>query len=185
MRDLVLDRNLGSLVAQLEDIAEVRLCFDSLLAKRPFAMASRFHLDLPHWSVTSVHAATIWIAVDNVDATNGCMCYLPGTHLSRRCEPVDAPQGFRDLFERYPDWVEIAPVFCPMIAGDAVIHHALTAHGSTANFQPGWRRAMSIAYVAADATFTGHRSPLFAVPDDAGPADPLPDIEHPVVFRQS
>lgn len=185
MRELVLDGALSSLVAQLEGVRSVRLCFDSLLIKRPFAMASRFHLDLPHWSVTSNHAATIWIALDDVDVTNGCMCYLPGTHQFRRTEPVNTPQGFRSLFERYPDWAEITPTFCCLTAGDAVVHHALTAHGSTANFRPAWRWAMTIAYVAADATFNGHRSPLFAMPEHAEPGDVLPDDEHPVVFQRS
>lgn len=184
MRELLLDAHLGALIAQLEGVPEVRLCFDSLLIKRPFAMPSRFHLDLPHWSVTSEHAATIWIALDDVDVTNGCMCYLPGTHRSGRTEPIDEPQGFRALFELYPDWAEMTPTFCRLAAGDAVVHHALTAHGSTANFKPGWRRAMTIAYIAADASFNGHHSPLFAFPPDAEPGDPLLDSEHPVVFRE-
>jgi hypothetical protein len=185
IQQIILRSALGAIFAQLEGVPTVRLCFDSLLMKRPFALPSRFHLDLPHWSVRSNHAATIWVALDDVDATNGCMCYLSGTHRDPRTEPVDAPQGFRALFERYPDWAKLTPVFCPVSAGDAVAHHALTAHGSTANMGPHWRRSMTVAFVADGATFTGHRSPLFAVPDSTAPGDPLrDDDEHPIVFRR-
>jgi phytanoyl-CoA hydroxylase len=183
MRQLVLDSALGMVAARLAGIDAVRVCFDSLLIKLPFSPASRFHLDLPHWSIDDARAATLWIALDEVDLSNGCMCYLAGTHHARGGDLTNAPHGFRTLFTLNPGWAAIEPVFCPLRAGDAIVHSALTAHGSTANMRPASRWAMTIAFMPDGSVFNGMRSPLFSVPDGAVAGLVLNDPEeHPRTF---
>ncbi len=38
------------------------------------------HLDMPHWSFTSFHAISVWIALDDATLENGCMYFMPGSH---------------------------------------------------------------------------------------------------------
>lgn len=181
VQGLVLGATVGNLLTSLTAGRPLRLCFDSMLVKRPFGAASRFHLDLPHWSVSTQLAGTMWIALDCTDTTSGCMCYLPGTHLEQRDEDPTVVNGFRALFERHPDWETREPFFCPMSPGDVVVHNASTAHGSTANLRPRPRRAMTVAFASADACFDGTESRLFVVSEPAEPGAVLDPTQHPLL----
>lgn len=59
--------------------------YDQILAKRPRSPDSIFswHQDLAYWPPTRADpaTATCWLAVDDSTIENGCMKFVPGSHL--------------------------------------------------------------------------------------------------------
>jgi phytanoyl-CoA hydroxylase len=160
MRRLLMDPALGKYVADLAGIDGVRIWHDQALIKEPYSNPTAFHLDVPYWSFTSADAITIWLALDDATVQNGCLYYVPGSHLARKFDNVGITSRLGSLFEIYPDWANIAPVPCPVPAGGALFHNGLTFHGAGANMTPGRRRAMTCAYMPDGAAFNGNRNVL-------------------------
>ena len=50
---------------------------------------------------------------------------------------------------------DVEPIAAEMKAGDGGFHNGLTSHGAGPNMTPGWRRAMTCAYMPDGATFNG------------------------------
>jgi phytanoyl-CoA hydroxylase len=160
VRRLLLQANLGKYVADLAGVDGVRIWHDQALIKEPYGNPTAFHLDVPHWSFTSADAITIWLALDDATVENGCLYYVPGSHLARKFDNVGITSRLGLLFDIYPDWAEVTPVPCPVPAGGALFHNGLTFHGAGANMTPGRRRAMTCAYMPEGAVFNGIRNVL-------------------------
>jgi len=160
IRRLMMQADLGRFVADVADIEGVRIWHDQALIKEAYANPTAFHLDVPYWSFTSVDAITIWLALDDATIENGCLYYLPGSHLARKFDNVGITKRIGQLFEIYPDWADVVPVPCPVPAGGALFHNGLTFHGAGANMTPGRRRAMTCAYMPEGSTFNGTRNVL-------------------------
>jgi phytanoyl-CoA hydroxylase len=160
IRRLLLQANLGKYVADLAGVDGVRIWQDQALIKEPYGNPTAFHLDVPYWSFTSADAITIWLALDDATIENGCLYYVPGSHLARKFDNVGITSRLGALFEIYPDWADVTPVPCPVPAGGALFHNGLTFHGAGANMTPGRRRAMTCAYMPEGAVFNGNRNVL-------------------------
>jgi ectoine hydroxylase-related dioxygenase (phytanoyl-CoA dioxygenase family) len=160
MRRLLLQPGLGKFVADVAGIEGVRIWHDQALIKGPYSNPTAFHLDVPYWSFQSADAITIWLALDDATIENGCLYYVPGSHLARKFDNVGIGSRIGSLFEVYPDWADVAPVPCPVPAGGALLHNGLTFHGAGANMTPGLRRAMTCAYMPDGAVFNGIRNVL-------------------------
>lgn len=160
MRKLMDDPRLGKMAADLAGVEGIRIWHDQALNKPPFGNPTAWHLDNPFWSFTSPDAISIWVALDDATLENGCLYYLPGTHLMARHEPTPIGANQRDLFKLYPEWLEIVSVAAPCSAGSAVFHNGLVAHGAGANMTNRPRRAMTCAYMPDGSTFNGRRNVL-------------------------
>ena len=160
IRHLLMQPGLGKFATDLADIDGVRIWHDQALIKEPYSNPTAFHLDVPYWSFTSADAITIWLALDDATVENGCLYYVPGSHLARKFDNVGIGSRLGSLFEVYPEWAHVAPVPCPVPAGGALFHNGLTFHGAGANMTPGRRRAMTCAYMPEGAAFNGTRNVL-------------------------
>lgn len=160
IRNLILDRRIGRMAARLAGVDGVRIWHDQALVKQPWANPTGWHLDNPYWSFHSRDAITIWVALDDATLENGCLWFLPGTHKSATFDNVGIGPNIGDLFKVYPQWRAIKAVPAPMKAGSCSFHNALLAHGAGPNFTPGWRRAMTCAYMPDGSTFNGQRNIL-------------------------
>ncbi len=160
IRRLMLQPALGRYVADLAAVEGVRIWHDQALVKEPYGNPTAFHLDVPYWSFTSADAITIWLALDDATLQNGCLYYIPGSHLARKFDNVGITSHIGSLFDIYPEWAEVPPVPCPVAAGGALFHSGLTFHGAGANMTPGRRRAMTCAYMPDGAVFNGTRNVL-------------------------
>ncbi len=49
-------------------------------ARMTVRMWAAWHTDMPYWSFDSLHATSMWLALDDATYENGCMYFLPGTH---------------------------------------------------------------------------------------------------------
>lgn len=161
IKRIFLGPELGEMVCRLAGVEAMRVWHDQTLQKMPWANPTAWHLDNPYWSFFSRNAISVWIALDDATPENGCMCYLPGTHLTAEFErnvPIGPSTG--KLFQAYPEWKQIEPVVGRMKRGDCGFHNGLTAHGAGANMTPGYRRAMTCAYMPDGSTFNGRKNIL-------------------------
>jgi phytanoyl-CoA hydroxylase len=186
-RELVLDQRLGRVAADLAGVDGVRIWLDQALVKEPYANPTAFHIDVPFWSFHSNKAITIWVALSDATLTNGCLCYIPGSHKTERYDNAQIGNQIGSLFDIYPQWKHVQPVFCPVSAGSAVAHNGLTAHGAGANMTPERRFAMTIAYMPDGATYNGKQDILAKeLAEKLSIGDPLNDErQNPLVFSRS
>lgn len=91
-------------------------------------------------------AVSIWIPLQDTDATNGCMLYVPGSHRSPLLphESVDGAGRAHALRAVGVDPSRGVPV--PLRAGDAVLHHSRTLHAAGPNLSDAPRRALTLEF---------------------------------------
>jgi phytanoyl-CoA hydroxylase len=160
MRKIMLDPRLGKLAAELAGVDGIRIWHDQALIKQPWANPTAWHLDNPYWSFYSRDAITIWVALDDSTLENGCMYFMPGTHKTATFDNVGIGENMADLFKVYPQWAKNNTVPVPMKAGSCSFHNGLVAHAAGANLTPGFRRAMTCAYMPDGSTFNGQKNIL-------------------------
>jgi len=160
MRKLMLDPRLGKMAATLAGVEGIRIWHDQALIKQPWANPTGWHLDNPYWSFHSRDSITIWVALDDVTIENGCLWFLPGTHRLATFDNVGIGPNIGDLFKVYTDWAAIKANPVIIKAGSCSWHNGITAHAAGPNMTPGYRRAMTCAYMPDGATFNGQRNIL-------------------------
>ena len=79
VKQLMLDKNLGRMAADLAGWEGTRIWHDQALIKRPWANPTSWHLDTPFWSFSDRRALSIWVALDDATLENGCLYFIPGT----------------------------------------------------------------------------------------------------------
>ncbi len=163
MAELMFDERLGRVAGTLANVDGIRIWHDQALFKPPYGNITAFHLDDPYWSFYHRDAITIWVALDDSTLANGCMWYIPGTHLQAGFTPVGIGANLGDIFKIYPQWKRISAAAAPCPAGSAIFHNGLIAHGAGANMTARPRRAMTCAYMPDGSTFNGTQNVL---PDD-------------------
>lgn len=153
VKQLVFDPALAEMAAGLEDVDAVRIWQDQALVKEPWGHPTAFHIDGPIFPFNTPHCVSLWVALDDATLSNGCLAYLPGTHKEQSLRNAPIGQDLGGLLQEHPHWADIAPVFCPIPAGGAVLHNGFVAHGAGANMTPGRRRAMTVVYMEDGATY--------------------------------
>jgi Phytanoyl-CoA dioxygenase (PhyH) len=90
---------------------------------------------------------SIWLALQDTDAENGCLTFVPGSHkwpvLPHRW--VGDDQRIHAL-ECYEGWTPDQEVLCPLRAGDASVHTNRTLHGAGANHSSRDRLAYVLVF---------------------------------------
>ena len=160
MKKIMLDERLGKLATELSGADGIRVWHDQALIKQPWANPTSWHLDVPYWSFDSRDALSIWVALDDATFENGCLFFLPGTHKTARFDNVGIGENMADIFNIYPEWRETKSIAAPMKAGSCSFHNGLVAHGAHANMTPGFRRAMTCAYMPDGCRFNGKQNIL-------------------------
>jgi len=160
IKQLMLDKNLGKMVADLAGWEGTRIWHDQALIKRPWANPTSWHLDTPFWSFSDRRALSIWVALDDATLENGCLYFIPGTFHHTTFENPGIGKNMDAIFEFYPQFMHSKSVAVPMKAGSCSFHNGLTIHGAGANMTSGFRRAMTCAYMPDGATFNGIKNIL-------------------------
>ncbi|MEM7568099.1 MAG: phytanoyl-CoA dioxygenase family protein, partial [Pseudomonadota bacterium] len=89
---------------------------------------------------------TVWLAIDDVDAGNAAMRFLPRTH-DKGPLPWKAPEGPAALDQEIVDAERFgAPVSNDLAAGQASLHADMLAHGSLPNLSDRRRCGLTIRY---------------------------------------
>lgn len=111
-----------------------------------------WHQDATYWPLTPSKTVTAWLAIDDADAENACMRFVPGSHLR-------GPLAF-ELNDEDPSTVlnqEVGsidglgePADNVLSAGEISLHSDLLLHGSEANDSDRRRCGLTLRYCAAD-----------------------------------
>ena len=112
------------------------------------------HQDAYYFNMTPPQAATMWLALEDVDEENGCVRYVSGSHQRGirphgRTSVLGFSQGISD-FGSEEDHRNERPF--PAKAGDLLVHHAMTIHRAESNASSTRsRRAMGFIYFGESA----------------------------------
>ena len=112
-----------------------------------------WHQDASYWPLTPSRTATVWLALDDADQENGCMQYIPGSHLHGHIDwrsSGDSESNVLNQTVESPEQYGEAPVFVELKAGEASIHSDLLLHGSEANQSDRRRCGLTLRYCAAE-----------------------------------
>ena len=110
------------------------------------------HQDNYYFCLTPPHVLTIWLALDDVDAENGCLRYVAGSHEEGfRPHARSNVLGFSQGVSDYAADDFLREVAVPMRAGDAVVHNGMTIHRAEANVS-ATRHRRSFAMVCKGAS---------------------------------
>lgn len=117
--------------------------------KMPRSESTAFplHQDSQYYGKASQHAhtVTVWIPLVDVNEENGCLFVIPGSH---KWELYDSARDENSNMRSFVD-VEArgTPIPIPMKAGDILLFHNMTFHGSKVNHTDGVRWSVDIRYV--------------------------------------
>ena len=187
VRELVIDERFGRLVAALAGVGEVRLYHDHALIKLPWANPTNWHADNPYDPYRSPEAIMLWIALDDADARNGCLHFLPGSHRRDRLDDGAAldEANIGALLEANSHFAAIEPAVAEVAAGAGIFINGMTAHAAGANMSPRPRRAFSMLFIPGRCGYTGQPGALPAgLTARLQPGDILDDSEHlPLLYQ--
>jgi hypothetical protein len=133
----------------------MELDYDQLLAKRPHKEDAVFawHQDMAYWPETpDTRTATVWLAIDDSTAENGCMRFVPATNHEAALRPHEPVLGGRGASHALGTGVrpDDEVVTVPIRRGDCTVHNERVMHGSGGNHTAGYRRAYIIACRSAE-----------------------------------
>lgn len=111
-----------------------------------------WHQDSSYWPLSPSKALTVWLAIDDVDGSNGPMRFIAGSHHSGHLtyrpssaeehnvlnQTIENPEQYGAIVE---NWLQ---------AGQVSLHSDLLLHGSDANQSDRRRCALTLRYASAD-----------------------------------
>ncbi len=155
-RQLMYNRQICEEAAQLTGAEQLRVWHDQIQYK-PAAHGgmNMWHQDSPAWSnlMPKTTQISAWVALDDVDESNGCMSMVVGSHLWKTyigsLGVIPSFDGLPAQFEGHRVEVRL----CPVKKGEVHFHHCLTWHGSHANLSDRPRRAIAIHYMTQDTLY--------------------------------
>ncbi len=187
VKEIMCDERIGEMAAKLAGVDGIRIWHDQALFKRPWANPTAWHLDTPFWSFSDRKALSIWVALDDATLENGCLYFIPGSFNETTYDNSGIGKNMDGIFKVYPQFARSVPFVGKMKAGSCSFHNGLTIHGAGANMTPGFRRAMTCAYMPEGNVFNGQKNIL---PEEyistLAIGDPLNnDEQNPLIYHAS
>jgi ectoine hydroxylase-related dioxygenase (phytanoyl-CoA dioxygenase family) len=152
---LTFHRRIGDAATKLIGVPALRLWHDQALYKEAGGRYTEPHQDQPYWPVDETETLTAWIPFDGSTHENGCMAYVPGSHmvgLRRFVNIFSADESVKILED--PKINGVAPVYVEVPRGSVAFHHGLTVHLAKPNRSAAMRRVHTMIYFRDGATRT-------------------------------
>lgn len=146
---LMIDRRIWSIVEEL--IGPVYAAQSMFYFKPPGGRGQALHQDNLFLRAAPDTCLAVWIAVDDVDADNGGLAVVPGSHRQEIICPdtADETESFTNMAVAVPDGLHL--VQTEMRAGDALFFHGSLVHGSLSNRTTDrFRRSLIFHYIPRD-----------------------------------
>ena len=166
-RAVVFESPAPSVAAALLRSSALDFFYDQLFVKEPStAHPTPWHQDLPYWAVSGTKIASVWIALDPVDRSNGAVEFVIGSHKwTERFRPTAFRQG--QVNDRRFQDSPLPPVpdiegerqrysirHWDMQPGDCLVFDAAIVHGAPGNSTPGRRRrGLALRYTGDDVRY--------------------------------
>ncbi len=137
--------NLADAIGDLLDSECVEIHHSTLHAKAPGSGAPfPMHQDVPFYPHADGRYIDALVHIDNADEQSGNIKFLAGSHKLGKLEHIIVPDSEPYLPTdkyRLEDAVSV-----PANAGDVVVFHLYTVHGSAVNQSGRWRRLVRIGF---------------------------------------
>ncbi|GIV17552.1 MAG: hypothetical protein KatS3mg022_2987 [Armatimonadota bacterium] len=161
----VRDERILSLVTSILG-EEVWFFADKALLKPPhIGVEKPWHQDIPYFpfepKASYLHVA-VWIALDDANAQNGCMQYIPGSHQWGNL--TTETTWTENVSHLAVDESRIDPSKAVLVeakAGDLVLHDGMVLHYSAPNRSPYPRWAFVLDFISTQARYTGEGEPNY------------------------
>lgn len=124
-----------------------------LFAKLPHDdMVVPVHQDAVYWPLTPSRSVTVWLAIDDADADNAAMQFVPGSHRNGALEHAELGlDGSRVLGREVANPDTFSDRFLNVLkAGQVSLHSDLLLHGSDANRSDRRRAGLTLRYTSAE-----------------------------------
>lgn len=197
-QDYCLTSGVGEVVANIAGSDRTTLIYDQLFVKEPGTKTQTgWHTDQPYWPVLGP-IMTLWIALDPVDADNGALEFIPGSHaMGAKYRPFTTDQngGFLHYLEvDNPNYIDMPDfeadrakyemVHWAMEPGDAVAFDGYIVHSAMGNrTSTRRRRGYAIRFATRGATYDPRDSVTEWLHDPALAAGaPLESSFFPVIY---
>ncbi len=112
-----------------------------------------WHQDASYWPMTPSRTVTLWLAIDDSNADNGCMQVIPGSHhhghLTWR-ESHSSENNVLDQTVDKPEQYGESPVDLELRASEISMHSDLLLHGSGVNTSDRRRCGLTMRYAATN-----------------------------------
>ena len=114
-----------------------------------------WHQDLTYWGLGATdHQVTAWLALSDVDQSNGCMRFVPGSHKPvELLDPIEtfAPNNELSRGQELPLTIhDDQTVDVCLAAGQVSLHHGRLYHASGPNESHQRRLGLTIRYITPD-----------------------------------
>lgn len=178
---------LADVARRLMGADHVRLWHDHLMTKLPgeSGRATDWHQDFPYWPIKEPGPMSIWIPMQDVDWTNGCMHFVPGSHGWDMHEKIylDTEEKV-DIFDavKGKDSLDIQRVYVPLKRGSVTFHDGRTIHYAGKNLTDQPRRVLSVIYMEDGSTFDGKDHPVTSEIDYLEPGKPFDGEHFPMIL---
>ena len=134
---------------------DIMLLSTHFFCKYPDPGATKFvawHQDVTYWGLQPPEAQTVWVAVDDSDAENGCMRVIPGSHkhgIATHGKSVKVG-NLLSINQEIPDeLVDTSQAFdLELKAGQISIHDGQLYHASNPNISDRRRCGLTLRYIA-------------------------------------
>ena len=156
---VILCAEMGKMVAELMDWPGTRVMQDNAIWKPAGAKSIGYHQDNAYLSwFEPGEICTVWIALDDVEAENGTMELVRGSHRWQQAQPegdFHAPEDYRAPMVKFADIEGVKPDIVPVAVprGSGSIHHGWTWHGSGANTGSSPRRSLVLHAMSSSTEF--------------------------------
>ena len=188
---------IAGVACALLNTPRVHLWHDQVISKPPGENGHfHFHQDFYLWPLREPQIVSCWLALDDVDADNGCMHVVPGSHRDPRfglaayaaevAARAEAEAAGTTLAEtpRQQMAHESATIGLPvkLAAGECMFHHCLNFHATPQNITDRQRRAHVLIWMADGVHVQLAQSPRHPlIPNFAvGDGEILVGRDHPV-----
>ena len=147
-RSYVHESPAASIASQMMRSKKINIFFDQWLIKEPGTTTKTpWHHDMTYWPIDGTQICTVWLALDEVNADNGAVEYIKGSH---KWGQKYRPASFSDnnqYTEDIPDVPDIEAsrddydiVQFQLSPGDCTVHHGLIVHAAPGNATSNVRR---------------------------------------------
>lgn len=124
------------------------LCWaTAILSKRPHdPKAVPWHQDASFWALSPARTVTVWLAIDDADAENSAMRFIPATHNQGAMDVQTT--GGEAVFHKETANAEAlgTPFTNTLKAGQISMHADMLVHGSTPNTSDRRRCGFTLRY---------------------------------------
>lgn len=181
---------LTTAIAQLMDTDTVRVWHDQIQYKPPHKGGpTLWHQDYPYWPVLEpADLVSAWLALEDADWENGCMCAVPRSHLwgtynggTVGINPDNWGPAHDPAFLPAGEKLEVVP--CPVKAGEVMFHHCMTWHGTPPNRSERGRPGFAVHYMPGYTRYVPKAGHLVEHHIHVPPGEILTGDHFPTVFE--